>query len=812
MHGFRWSIYGFLLLWMASSRPAAAVRTGLSGSSSGSSALQKQVDSALALALEYLKAGDSAAAEALYQNEYQAARLRGEDRPAINFLIGLSSCRLARYDLRGALEAALEAKRLAMLKGYRSSLATLDVNLSSLYQQVGDMDSAWSAAEEARAISATLPRFSHRAQVLMQLARLSAGRGDHVAENLYAEALEAARERGDVSLEAQAWDLLGSHYLDLGLAAEAERPIEEAFRLRTLFRPKERGYSYGLLGELKRLQGDLDRASMFTERSLAADASAAPSWPAYRLFHQHGQIRLARGDVDGALGDFRHALELAIPARFEAPPAMASLDGQSDWLQTAIFDSFIETAAARAIETGDRKLGAEAFAALELNRAASLRESLALAPVWRRKLPAEYWSVLSRLRSEEARVIQVESASRGEMERLKLKLTEMEAEAGLEFANSPLNKRENFSRQTSLTLFQEGLSQYELLLSFELGESASYLWAVSRTSFSLHRLRRAHDLRAAISDFREAIRTGRPGSEEQGARLYAELFGGLSPEEAAKQAWLLSIDDALFELPFAALVIELKSDERKGDKTLFLAEKHSLQLVPGASSLTHRDSVAGPAGGWFLGVGDAIYNTADPRWHGPISTTQTQLTRLVGSAGEIRSSARSWTADPQGAVLLEGAVSRDQFLNLAGRHPAVIHLATHVLTPEDRRGKALIAFGLEPAGKSEFLTTSDIAMLQVPGSLVTMTGCDSGAGEVHNGAGLLGLTRAWQMAGAKAVLATAWAVPDSHGEIFESYYRHLRAASPAEALRQSQMDMLHSQAWMAEPRYWAAYQLTGGAH
>jgi len=91
-----------------------------------------------------------------------------------------------------------------------------------------------------------------------------------------------------------------------------------------------------------------------------------------------------------------------------------------------------------------------------------------------------------------------------------------------------------------------------------------------------------------------------------------------------------------------------------------------------------------------------------------------------------------------------------------------------------------------------------------------MTGCDTGSGKVQAGAGLLGLTRAWQIAGASGVVATQWPVKDSTGEIFASFYRHLRDEPAAGALRETQVEMIRSGTWRASPSYWAAYQLTGG--
>ena len=72
-------------------------------------------------------------------------------------------------------------------------------------------------------------------------------------------------------------------------------------------------------------------------------------------------------------------------------------------------------------------------------------------------------------------------------------------------------------------------------------------------------------------------------------------------------------------------------------------------------------------------------------------------------------------------------------------------------------------------------------MLRVPGALVVMTGCATGTGDVRVGAGLLGLTRAWMMAGARAVVATNWPVPDIDGDLIPDFYRHLQFNSAADA-------------------------------
>ncbi len=121
------------------------------------------------------------------------------------------------------------------------------------------------------------------------------------------------------------------------------------------------------------------------------------------MLQQEGRIRLARGEVDAALHDFSLALDATAEWRIQVLPARSSLISTNVALEQQIFDSFIQLAAQHAFQTGNPDWTARAFQAVEINRAASLRESLALADVWREKLPPEYWETLAQLGAEEAR-------------------------------------------------------------------------------------------------------------------------------------------------------------------------------------------------------------------------------------------------------------------------------------------------------------------------------------------------------------------------------------------------------------------------
>ncbi|MGA2594259.1 MAG: CHAT domain-containing protein [Bryobacteraceae bacterium] len=119
---------------------------------------------------------------------------------------------------------------------------------------------------------------------------------------------------------------------------------------------------------------------------------------------------------------------------------------------------------------------------------------------------------------------------------------------------------------------------------------------------------------------------------------------------------------------------------------------------------------------------------------------------------------------------------------------------------------------LTDTGQHEVLSPAEIATWNLEGALVSLSGCSSGSADILPATGLMGLTRAWLAAGAKAVVASLWPSPDDAGALFLSFYRYLREApqaGPAVALQNAQMDMLRSNTWRSSPLYWGAYFITG---
>jgi CHAT domain-containing protein len=109
-----------------------------------------------------------------------------------------------------------------------------------------------------------------------------------------------------------------------------------------------------------------------------------------------------------------------------------------------------------------------------------------------------------------------------------------------------------------------------------------------------------------------------------------------------------------------------------------------------------------------------------------------------------------------------------------------------------------------------------VSAYRLPGSLIVLSGCSSEQGQVLSNADVLGLTRAWLLAGASAVVVSAWPTPDNSAEFFVPFYHHFKqdrlvthciAERAARALKETQVDMQRSSRPRSLTSFWAAYSV-----
>jgi CHAT domain-containing protein len=151
-------------------------------------------------------------------------------------------------------------------------------------------------------------------------------------------------------------------------------------------------------------------------------------------------------------------------------------------------------------------------------------------------------------------------------------------------------------------------------------------------------------------------------------------------------------------------------------------------------------------------------------------------------------------------------------------------------------GIVLAGANREPKEGEEdgILTALEVSEMELPKlELVVLSACETGLGKSASGEGLLGLQRAFQVAGARTVITSLWAVDDRAtqalmGEFYRVAWDTENIVSRAEALRQAQLSLLKAgkrrgikpkavplnpgekiEEARLPPVYWAAFVLSG---
>ncbi|MFI5371174.1 MAG: CHAT domain-containing protein [Candidatus Eisenbacteria bacterium] len=172
------------------------------------------------------------------------------------------------------------------------------------------------------------------------------------------------------------------------------------------------------------------------------------------------------------------------------------------------------------------------------------------------------------------------------------------------------------------------------------------------------------------------------------------------------------------------------------------------------------------------------------------------------------------------AVWLTGRFAASDRMSEVTRRPAavvescaagysVLHIAAHTRSGGTRPWQDAIRVS-RTGSDTDWLTAAQIAHMRRIPPLCVLAGCASLGDRVGWGETMDGLATAWIAAGARAVIATRWAVDDEATSVLmRAFYTRLaRGETAGAALREAQLK-LGGQSRFAHPYYWAGVLLLG---
>lgn len=194
----------------------------------------------------------------------------------------------------------------------------------------------------------------------------------------------------------------------------------------------------------------------------------------------------------------------------------------------------------------------------------------------------------------------------------------------------------------------------------------------------------------------------------------------------------------------------------------------------------------------------------------PIALRGVFLQDLPSARLGVAQLANTW----QGDAFLGERASLANFLDHASDY-SVLHLAMHGLLNEDQPLASALVFSEAQDSSGGLLRAADIFGLRLQAQLIILGTCNSGAGPIQKGEGVMSLSRAFMYAGSKSILATLWEVPDQATRLLTTYFMEAleEGQSKSEALRTAKLRYLDEQPGrISTPAYWGGLILLGNHH
>jgi len=760
----------------------------------------------------------------------------------------------ARGDLVEAENLLLRALDLRQKAGAKSSIANTLNSLGLVAAKRGQLELA--AARFQRALEvrqAVDPDSSHVALSLENLAWSARARGElDLAESHYQRAL-ALRTRlgGRDSGTAGVLFGLGELAFERNELDLAEQYHRRSLTLRQEVAPEglEVALSLSALARIARARGGLEQALAYSERELRIRSRLAPdSGGAARTLHDLGAIHRQRGDLEKALTFYRQAVQ-ALERQLGRLGASSSVRAGYRAQRRPYYRELIELL----VEQNQTE---EAFFYLEASRARTLLEllserDLVLAPETTAELDRRRRSLAVRYDRIQQRIARLHPQDDSEeLSSLLKQLRELRAEK--EEVSRKLRRQFprlaslRYPEPLSLTGAQEVLDTGTALLSYSVGEERTDLFVVTADGgLEVATLPVGEDeLRRRVRDFRAVLARALPG-DGTGARrsldalakdLYRVLVQPVEVTVGGAERLLVLPDGPLHLLPWGALVratddpdglrrndpgwqflIEWKPVHLALSATVYAELKRDRRVPRDAERPSLQLAAFGdPAYPSPLGEGDAN-STTDLRVRSAVERGVFDWQPLPHTRREVEAIAALYPGGTARTFL--GTEATEEAAKSVGAEPRILHFATHGHLDDRFPLNSALVLSLP----QELEEGQDNGLLQVwevfervrlDADLVVLSACASALGQELAGEGLIGLTRAFQYAGARSVLASLWNVRDrATSELMVRFYRHLRQGrSKDEALRAAQIELIRGSAGdedRSAPYFWAAFQMYG---
>jgi len=619
----------------------------------------------------------------------------------------------------------------------------------------------------------------------------SAGNID-AASTALAEALDIQSRLAPDSLD------IARTYYALGEIAESQGQLEPALdhyqHSLTLARAATNGAQItyplrGVSGVLIKLQRYDDALPLLAEAVDRAAAHTPVGTQHARSLGKLGVLHEQRGDVQSAIAALEQAveiLEIQYSLLGGSAITLAEFSDQFETIYATLAELYLRTDA-----------NEKALMILERYRERALLINLDLTDAARARETPEQQA----LRATSSKLFkQLEQTGETDPEREFLR-------SRLQLLQQNLNPSRSSNgtaiKARALEVAQKQLRAQDRILFFNIAEDRQVVFLISADDVHVTDLNVSEQqLDDQVRRMRTLLQT--PASSEQNleavsSELYRMLISPLSDNLPEHGRLFVIPHKMLHLLPFSSLY--------DPERQQYLLQNHDIVQTGSLSSITSDQQTSTRTSPLFAGF---AYSGNDQS----TDVRGQPLGQLLGAEQEVQSAADALAIPSR---LFTGKTALKSHMSDAAL-ASILHFATHAVIDMDspRDSYLLLAPEDEDGGQLSLWQIANGPRLSA--DLVVLSACSTAVGPSYAGEGVLGLSKAFSLAGATGVAASLWPVADDSTKVLmQQFYKGLADDTPAaSALRQAQLQLLNDgPGWLARtilgqrdfshPYYWAPF-------
>jgi CHAT domain-containing protein len=672
-----------------------------------------------------------------------------------------------------AREFFLQALSFARSHGNEWLQVSSDVNLGYIAMQVDHFDEAvdWSRTAYQAAEKQGFENLAQNAAGNLGWAYYQLGDDDRALEQ-FQVAEQAAERLGNVRYELKWLSTAGYVYRDSGDLPRAAQAYRQALDLaRQIDSREDIVNALQDLADISVTAGDLDAAQRYIDDVKPIETSAGG--------HLSAVLQLTMGKLAAARDDDAQAETL-----------FRSIENDQASLMTTKLSAGFELA--KIFERENNTAAAE-----QIYKAAL----------------ASYEQARTQLKSEESQLPFGTNAAQIYDRYVQLLVRQGRPDAALAVADQSRAQTleqnmgepgaNKFKPAAALKPQQIARKTGSTLLFYWLGDSQSYLWAITPAKTRLFTLPTQREIAARVESYRKTLLDLRDPLEAEsadGQALYKMLVAPAAAIIRPDEQVVILADGILSQLNFETLLVPGPSRDSQSSlgsaaPLHYLLEDLTFSSAPSLAML----AAAAPATG---------SNQRMLLFGNPVSPSQDFLS--LPMFGFEMSRIESHFSAAQLSVFAGPQATPAAYVASDPRRFSYIHFVSHAVASQTNPLDSAIILS-DPAGEvNDFkLYAREIIRHPIDARLVTISACYGSGTRAYAGEGLVGLSWAFLRAGAQRVIGALWEVSDdSTPQLMDQLYQNLSSGdSPALALRHAKLALLHSGNRFRVPYYWAPFQL-----